>query len=70
MRQTFLITLLVLGLTQNAVAAPCPQTPSAKTAALQDAMAKGRFVSYQPTALRVINGRVQHADAPSIRADL
>jgi len=34
------------------------------------AMAAGRFVAYQPTALRVHDGRVANADAASIRADL
>ncbi len=34
------------------------------------AMAGGRFVAYQPTALRVHDGRVARADAVSIRADL
>jgi exo-beta-1,3-glucanase (GH17 family) len=33
-------------------------------------MAQGRFVAYQPTALRVIDGRVSEADVGSIRADL
>ena len=30
-------------------------------------MAQGRFIAYQPTALKVIDGRVIEADAASIR---
>jgi exo-beta-1,3-glucanase (GH17 family) len=37
---------------------------------LEDAMARGRFVAYEPTALQVVNGRASRADAASIRADL
>jgi exo-beta-1,3-glucanase (GH17 family) len=37
---------------------------------LRDAMAHGRFVAYDPTSLRVMNGRLTHADPDSIRADL
>jgi exo-beta-1,3-glucanase (GH17 family) len=37
---------------------------------LEDAMARGRFIAYSPTALQVVNGRASHADAASIRADL
>ncbi len=33
-------------------------------------MAQGRFIAYEPTSLRVIDGRVTDADADSIRADL
>jgi exo-beta-1,3-glucanase (GH17 family) len=33
-------------------------------------MAQGRFIAYEPTSLRVIDGRVSDADADSIRADL
>jgi len=37
---------------------------------LRSAMAQGRFIAYQPTALQVIDGRVSDADAASIRTDL
>jgi len=33
-------------------------------------MAQGRFIAYEPTSLKVIDGRVTDADAASIRADL
>ncbi len=33
-------------------------------------MAHGRFVAYQPTALKAINGKLTQADDASIRADL
>ena len=33
-------------------------------------MAHGRFVAYQPTALKAVNGVLSHADDASIRADL
>jgi exo-beta-1,3-glucanase (GH17 family) len=56
---------------QTAWAASCPpQNAPVRTAALQEALARGRFVSYQPTALRVIDGVAAHADAASIHADL
>ena len=37
---------------------------------LREAMAQGRFIAYQPISLRVIDGRVNDADAEGIRADL
>jgi exo-beta-1,3-glucanase (GH17 family) len=37
---------------------------------LREAMAQGRFIAYQPTALKVIDGRFIEADAASIRVDL
>ncbi|MEY4761367.1 MAG: hypothetical protein RLZZ200_1223 [Pseudomonadota bacterium] len=48
-------------------------TPSASGLArqrLQDAMAHGRFVAYQPTQIRIIDGRASRADDAGIRADL
>ncbi|MBV8974400.1 MAG: hypothetical protein JOY74_04695 [Sinobacteraceae bacterium] len=39
-------------------------------ARLRETMAHGRFVSYEPTSLRVVDGRVTDADPASIRADL
>jgi exo-beta-1,3-glucanase (GH17 family) len=55
-----------------APATQCPPRPSAQPAVmrLRDAMAQGRFIAYQPTSLRVIDGRVVESDAASIRADL
>src|SRR5580698_673588 len=43
---------------------------SASTQLLQHTMAHGRFVAYQPTALKAVNGVLSHADDASIRADL
>jgi exo-beta-1,3-glucanase (GH17 family) len=37
---------------------------------LSAAMAQGRFIAYEPSALRVIDGRFTEADAASIQADL
>jgi len=37
---------------------------------LRSAMAQGRFIAYEPTSLKVIDGRVTDADAASIRAEL
>ncbi|GAC1697612.1 MAG: hypothetical protein PVS2B3_09140 [Steroidobacteraceae bacterium] len=66
-----------------AIAAPTPAAPQAPQAAchvgaggapglarLRAALGSGRFVTYQPTSLRVVNGQVTRADAASIRADL
>lgn len=57
------IGILLLALAGTAPAA-APLTP------LRDAMAHGRFIAYQPTSLRVINGIPSQADPDSIRADL
>jgi exo-beta-1,3-glucanase (GH17 family) len=40
------------------------------TIRLQDAMAQGRFIAYQPTDLKVINGRPTQASRASIAEDL
>jgi len=50
----------------------CPQRPAAAAALtrLRAALAHGRFVAYQPTSLKVVNGEVAPADPESIRADL
>ncbi len=47
-----------------------PTTNAAALQRLRSTMATGRFVAYQPTALRVYDGRATRADAASIRADL
>jgi exo-beta-1,3-glucanase (GH17 family) len=73
--------LLGLAFPVLAIAAPAaPQPPRAACyvspggapalARLRTALSSGRFVAYQPTALRVVNGQVARADAASIRADL
>jgi exo-beta-1,3-glucanase (GH17 family) len=51
-------------------AATCPQRAVAALAPLQAVMANGRFVTYQPTSLRVVDGRSTHADAAGIERDL
>jgi exo-beta-1,3-glucanase (GH17 family) len=67
---------LALALLASGVAAAqpalCHRSPAAQTALsrLRDALAHGRFVSYEPTSLQVVDGRVQSATSASIRADL
>ena len=58
--------------TAAAPAAQCSPHPGAQPAVLRlrAAMAQGRFIAYQPTALQVVDGRFTEADAASIRADL
>jgi exo-beta-1,3-glucanase (GH17 family) len=56
-----------------AASAPTCQRNSAALPAvkrLREALAHGRFVAYEPTSLRVVNGEVTSADPASIRADL
>ena len=73
-----LALLLVLWLSSGSVAAAtaagpeCRGSPAAlpAVARLRAAMAEGRLIAYQPTSLRVIDGRVSDADVGSIRADL
>lgn len=43
---------------------------SANLALLRLAMAKGRFVTYQPTGVQAVNGKLTRASDESIRADL
>jgi len=57
----------------SAAAAPLCHHSSAAAPALvrlREALARGRFVAYQPTALKVVDGRFSNADPASIRADL
>ena len=57
----------------SAAAAPLCHHSSAAAPALvrlREALAHGRFVAYQPTALKVVDGRFSNADPASIRADL
>jgi exo-beta-1,3-glucanase (GH17 family) len=55
-----------------AVAPLCHANRAAQPAVarLRAALAHGRFIAYQPSALEVVNGHVRAADAASIRADL
>lgn len=50
----------------------CHRDPAAQTALgrLRDAMAHGRFITYEPTSLQVVNGLFQSATPASIRTDL
>jgi exo-beta-1,3-glucanase (GH17 family) len=50
----------------------CVPHPAAlpAVARLQEVLAHGRFVSYQPSSLTVVNGAIKPADPVSIRADL
>ena len=57
----------------RAGAEPACEHSAADAAALTrlaSVMAHGRFIAYEPTALKVLDGRVQNADPASIRADL
>jgi exo-beta-1,3-glucanase (GH17 family) len=60
------------GLSAAPAKPPCPLHPAAQPAVarLREAMARGRFIAYQPISLRVIDGRVTDADAEGIRTDL
>jgi exo-beta-1,3-glucanase (GH17 family) len=53
-------------------AAACALRPGTQPAVLRlrAAMAQGRFIAYEPSALRVVDGQVTEADVASIRADL
>ena len=53
-----------------AAAALGPARAAAPLDKLTDAMAHGRFVTYQPSALAAINGQLTPASGDSIRADL
>jgi exo-beta-1,3-glucanase (GH17 family) len=53
-----------------ACAAPLCAASGADMRRLTGAMAQGRFVTYQPTAQKAINGVLTQADDDSIRADL
>ena len=50
----------------------CVDRPAAQAALsrLRETLAHGRFVTYQPTSLKVVNGQVMPAQATGIRADL
>ena len=67
-----LLTVLGAGSTALAASAVCNPHPAAGAALsrLTDVMATGRFVSYQPTALKMFNGVATVADEASIEADL
>lgn len=76
MRNKYTLTLpaLVLALIAPLAAAqPVCERGAAGAAAralLTRAMARGRFIGYEPTSLRVVDGHAHDADPASIRADL
>lgn len=51
-------------------AAPVAAPRTANLALLQSAMAKGRFITYQPTGIHAINGKLTQASDENIRDDL
>jgi exo-beta-1,3-glucanase (GH17 family) len=56
---------------QARAAAVCPDgPPRAGVQRIADVMATGRFVAYQPTSLRMYDGRATEADDASMRDDL
>ena len=61
-----------LGALRTASRPVCADHPAARPALgrLREALAQGRFVSYQPTSLKVVNGQVMSAQPTGIRADL
>src|SRR5438445_2276215 len=64
-RREFLSSLLALSLLTGARA-----NGRAKTAALRRALARGRFISYQPTGITVLNGKLTDTNDDGIREDL
>src|SRR5271167_1614453 len=67
-----LASLLAAGAQPLAAQPQCRQERAAAPAVehLRHLLATARFVAYQPTSLQVMDGRVQEADAESVRADL
>lgn len=68
-------TALCLGASAFAFALPARAQPavkpvSADLALLRSAMANGRFVTYQPTDLKIVDGKISPTNDESIRADL
>jgi exo-beta-1,3-glucanase (GH17 family) len=63
---------LAIGAEPAATRPACQSHPAALTALerLRTALAHGRFVAYQPTSLKVVDGHVTPADPAGIRADL
>lgn len=66
------VAVLTAGSGASAAPPGCPQRAAVAPGLvrLRAALAHGRFVAYEPTALRVVDGQVAPADAASIRADL
>src|SRR3974390_758251 len=66
-RRAVVADIAALPLAAGAAGAPMH---FARTSLLKNVMASGRFVAYQPTALKAIDGKLTQADDASIRADL
>ena len=66
------VAVLTVGSGASAAPGGCPQRAAVAPGLvrLRAALAHGRIVAYEPTALRVVNGQVTSADTASIRADL
>ncbi len=69
MRTVIAITAIFVSWSAAGIAATC-SSPSADLEPLTSTMASGRFVSYQPTSLKLVGGQLTQADETSIRADL
>jgi exo-beta-1,3-glucanase (GH17 family) len=69
MRMKIAVAAVVVGLNAGAMATECPAVrPDMEQ--LQATMARGRFVSYQPTSLKFLGGQLTQVSEASIRADL
>ncbi len=66
------LALLSLGCAPARAAPLCHRSPAGAPALarVRAALGAARFITYQPTALQVINGQAHAADPASIRADL
>ena len=69
-RITLLAATLLSLCISNAIAESLCATSGTSTTRLQDAMAKTRFIAYQPTELKMFNGRSTRASRASIADDL
>jgi len=76
LRAAALTALIAVTCSPSAAAAETPgllcheSSAAPAVARLRAALAHGRFIAYQPSALAVVDGQVTPADAASIRADL
>jgi len=72
MRLLLLVLVLLFSASPGFAAEGCEPRPKAAPALsnLQDVMATGRFIAYQPTELKVYDGHLTGADEASIKADL
>lgn len=66
----FALGLLLISAEVRAAVCPARTDAQASVARIADVMATGRFVAYQPTAMKFLDGRPTPADEASIQADL